>query len=146
MRIWTHSLADSKAALGNVEEDLIKDFFLAKINNTSIQMECCPRSARWLNYYILHCLVRGDNKIKGKYYALTLPIGTRSMQHLNNKVPDHKYANMRTYNVKQTHKKSNHVGDVVHLSYKDTTTSAQQNKHNITSVQKCQKKKHLYKK
>ena len=29
----------SKAALGNVEEDLIKDFFIAKMNNTTIQME-----------------------------------------------------------------------------------------------------------
>ena len=29
----------SKAALGNVEEDLIKDFLMAKMNNISIQME-----------------------------------------------------------------------------------------------------------
>ena len=29
----------SKAALGNVEEDLIKDFSIAKMNNTTIQME-----------------------------------------------------------------------------------------------------------
>ena len=29
----------SKAALGNIEEDLIKDFFIAKMNNTAIQME-----------------------------------------------------------------------------------------------------------
>ena len=29
----------SKAALGNVEEDLIKDFFIAKMNNSAIQME-----------------------------------------------------------------------------------------------------------
>ena len=29
----------SKAALGNAEEDLIKDFFIAKMNNTTIQME-----------------------------------------------------------------------------------------------------------
>ena len=29
----------SKAALGNVEEDHIKDFFIAKMNNTTIQME-----------------------------------------------------------------------------------------------------------
>ena len=29
----------SKAALRNVEEDLIKDFFIAKMNNTTIQME-----------------------------------------------------------------------------------------------------------
>ena len=29
----------SKAALGNVEEDLIKDFFIAKKNNTAIQVE-----------------------------------------------------------------------------------------------------------
>ena len=29
----------SKAALGNVEEDLIKDFFIAKMNNTTIQKE-----------------------------------------------------------------------------------------------------------
>ena len=29
----------SKVALGNVEEDLIKDFFIAKMNNTTIQME-----------------------------------------------------------------------------------------------------------
>ena len=30
---------DSKAALGNVEEDLIKDFFIATMNNTTILME-----------------------------------------------------------------------------------------------------------
>ena len=29
----------SKAALGNVEEDLIEDFFIAKMNNTAKQME-----------------------------------------------------------------------------------------------------------
>ena len=29
----------SKAALGNVEEDLIKEFFIAKMNNSTIQME-----------------------------------------------------------------------------------------------------------
>ena len=29
----------SKAALGNVDEDVIKDFFIAKMNNTAIQME-----------------------------------------------------------------------------------------------------------
>ena len=28
-----------KAALGNVEEDLFKDFFIAKLNNTATQME-----------------------------------------------------------------------------------------------------------
>ena len=29
----------SKCALGNVKEDLIKDFFIAKMNNSTIQME-----------------------------------------------------------------------------------------------------------
>ena len=43
----------SKAALGNVEEDLIKDFFIAKMNNTTIQMELLSEvrtAAQLLNF------------------------------------------------------------------------------------------------
>ena len=43
----------SKAALGNVEEDLIKDFFIAKMNNTAIQMELLSEvrtPAQFLNF------------------------------------------------------------------------------------------------
>ena len=43
----------SKAALGNVEEDLIKDLFIAKMNNTAIQMELLSEvrtPAQFLNF------------------------------------------------------------------------------------------------
>ena len=42
-----------KAALGNVEEDLIKDFCIAKMNNTAIQMELLSKvrtAAQVLNF------------------------------------------------------------------------------------------------
>ena len=45
----------SKCALGNVEEDLIKDFFIAKMNNRTIQMEPLsevPTAAQVLNFHL----------------------------------------------------------------------------------------------
>ena len=44
---------DSKAALGDVEEDLIKDFFIAKLNNSSVQMQLLSKvrtAAQVLNF------------------------------------------------------------------------------------------------
>ena len=46
----------SKAVLGNVEEDLIKDFFIAKMNNTAVKMELLSEvrtSAQVLNFALL---------------------------------------------------------------------------------------------
>ena len=78
---------------------------------------------------------REVKKIKKRYYAPTHPSGIKSMQQ-HSKTPVQRYANKQTYNDNKHRKKSNHAGDVEHHSFKDTTTSAQQNKLNVTSAKR----------
>ena len=58
----------AKAAFGAVEKDLVKDFFIGKMNNTAIQMELLSKMrtpAQVLNYALAR--EREDNKTKKRY-------------------------------------------------------------------------------
>ena len=69
-----------KAALGNVEEDLIMDFFIAKMNNTAIQMELLSEvrnPAQVPKFALSREIEREAKKIKERYYAPTHPTGIK---------------------------------------------------------------------
>ena len=123
----------SKAALGNVEEDLIKDFFIAKKNNTAVQMELLSEvrtPAQVLNFALSR--ERGQENQRE-----ILRSNLSNWNQVNATTQQNSRPQMRqkqTYNENKHHKKYNHVGDVELLSPKDITIAAQQNKHNVTSV------------
>ena len=74
----------SKAALGNVEEDLIKDFFIAKMKNTAIQMELLSEvrtPAQVLNFALSR--ERGQENQKEIYWS-SAPNWNNTISAVNN--------------------------------------------------------------
>ena len=65
----------SKCALGNVEEDLIKDFFIEKMNSSAIQMELLSE-IRTPTQVLNFAMSRERRQESHRYYAPQLQTGT----------------------------------------------------------------------
>ena len=107
----------SKAALGNVEEDLIKDFFIAKMNNTEIQMELLSEvrtPAQVLKFALSR--ERGQKNQKEILWS-SAPTGTtKSMPSTTHT----RHPALNNSKVLKQIKQKNNAGDVVERSQRAT--------------------------
>ena len=105
----------SKAALGNVEEDLLKDFFIAKMNITAIQMKLLSEvrtAAQVLNFALSR--ERGqENQKKFSVHQPQLGIARSTVSETTTHAPHRDPNNKKS--IKQT-KQTNHAGDVEEAS------------------------------
>ena len=125
----------SKAALGNVEEDLIKDFFIAKMNHSTIQMELLSEvrtPAQVLNFAISR--ERGQ---ENQREILRANPSNWNQVNATTQQPNRNQSRPQTSTQRQQkHKKYNHAGVVEHHPHKDIILTAQQKQHKAISAKR----------
>ena len=125
----------SKAALGNVEEDLIKDFFIAKMNNSAIQKELLSEvrtPAQLLNFALSR--ERGQENQREILCA-----NPSNWNQVNATTQQNSGPQMRPQTSVQRQQTTQELQPCWRSgapSHKDTILTVQRNKHNVTSVKR----------